>query len=58
MEIPVLPEEPDFEMQILPEDPEVVTTREGVNKRILAELYHETKAAETMAAEKLEASPL
>ena len=43
-EKPVLPADPDFEVPMLPEVPEVVATREGVHKRIQAEMYQEIEA--------------
>ena len=44
-------------MPRLPEDPKVVSTREGVHNRIQAEMYHNAKEAEALVEEQLEALP-
>ena len=53
VEVPEVPIEPYFEIQMLPEDPEVVSKRKGVHERIQMEMYH--KAKEVEAEEQLEA---
>ena len=42
---------------MLPEDPEIVAAREGIYKRIQAEMHHEDKEAEVISEELLKAPP-
>ena len=49
--------EPNIDIIILPEDPEVITEREGMHKSIHSEIQHEDKDAEVMAEEMLEVPP-
>ena len=44
---------PYLDIPIIPEEPEVIAiaTREGIHKRIQAEMHHEDKEAEVMAEE-------
>ena len=51
---PEIPLEPDLEIPVLPEDPEEIAVREGIHKRIQAEIHHEDKEAEVTAEEMLE----
>ena len=48
---------PYLDIPIIPEEPEVIATREGIYERIQAEMHHENKEAEVMAKEMLEALP-
>ena len=48
---------PYLDIPIIPEEPEVIATREGIHERIQAEMHHENKEAEVMAKEMLEALP-
>ena len=54
-ETPVLPAELDFEVPMLPENPEVVAMKESIHERIQAKMYHKIKEAEAMSEEQLEA---
>ena len=55
--IPEIPPEPELEIQIVPEDPKEIAVREGIHKRIQAEIHHEDKEAEARAEEILEVPP-
>ena len=46
--------EPDLEIQVIPEDPEEMAAREGIHKRITAEIHHENKEREAQTEEMLE----
>ena len=54
---PEIPPEPALEIQIVPEDPEEIAVREGIHKRIQAEIHHEDKEAEARVEETLEVPP-
>ena len=54
---PEIPPGPDLEIQVIPEDPEEIAVREGIHKRIQAEIHHKEKEAETMAEDMLEVPP-
>ena len=54
---PGLYPEPDLDIPILPEDPEVIAEREGIHERILSEIQHEDKEWAVAAEEMLEVSP-
>ena len=56
-EITETDEGPYLEIPMLPEDPEVIGTREDIYERIQAEMHHEDKEAEIMVEEMLEALP-
>ena len=49
-----IPPEPALEIQIVSEDPQEIAVREGIHKRIQAEIHHEDKKADTRAEEMLE----
>ena len=49
--------EPDLEIPILPEDPEVIAERKGVHERIQAEIQYEDKEAEVAEEVMLEVPP-
>ena len=51
---PELRLESDLEIPVIPEDPEEITVRKGINERIQAEIHHEDKEAESRAEEMLE----
>ena len=38
---PEISQEPELEIQVIPEDPEQIAVREGVHKRIQVEINHE-----------------
>ena len=48
---------PYLKTQIIPEDPEVVAAREGIHKRIQAEIQQEDKEAEVLMEEMLYSPP-
>ena len=54
---PELYPEPDLDIPILPEDPEVIAEREGIHKRIQSEIQHQDKEAEVAVEEMLEVPP-
>ena len=54
---PEIPPEPALKIQIVPEDPEKIAVREGLYKRIHAEIHHKDKEAEARAEEMLEVHP-
>ena len=56
-EEPEIPPEPALEIQLIPEDPEEIAVREGIHKRIQAEIHNEDKEAEARAEEMLEVPP-
>ena len=49
-----IPPKPELEIQIVPEDPKEIAVREGIHKRIQAEIHHEDKEAEEMLEVPLE----
>ena len=51
---PEIPPEPYLEIQVIPEDPEEISVREGIHERIQAEIHHEDKEVETAVKEMLE----
>ena len=53
----VEPPELELQIQVTPEDIEEVAVREGVHKRIQAEIRHGDKEAESMAEEMFEVPP-
>ena len=50
--------EPDLDIPILPEDPEVIAEREGIHERIQMEFQHEDTEAEVVAEDILEVTPV
>ena len=54
---PEIPPEQALEIQIVPEDLEEIVIREGIYKRIQAEIHHEDKVVEARAEEMLEDPP-
>ena len=42
-----IPQEPELEIQVIPEDSEEIAVREGVHERIKSEIHHEDKEVET-----------
>ena len=54
---PSVDQEPELEIQVTHEDPEEIAVREGVHKRIQAEIHHEDKEAEAMVEEMLKVPP-
>ena len=55
-ESPEITSEPALEIQVIPKDPEEMAAREGIHKRIQAEIHHENKEREARAKEMLEIS--
>ena len=55
---PEVDTEPDLDIPIVPEDPDVFADREGIHKRIQAEIQHEDKDVEVLVEEMLEAPPV
>ena len=51
---PEIPAESTIDFQVIPEDPEEMAVREGLHKRIQAEMHHENKEIEARAEETLE----
>ena len=51
---PEISAEPIIDVQVIPEDPEEMAVREGIHKRIQAEMHHENKAIEARVEEMLE----
>ena len=49
--------EPDLDIPIIPEDPEVIAEREGVHKRIQADIQHKNKEAKVAEEVMLEVPP-
>ena len=54
---PEIPPEPELEIQVIPEDPKEIAVREGVHKRIQAQIHHEDMVAEATKEEMLEIPP-
>ena len=54
---PVIPAESTIDVQVIPEDPEEMAVREGINERIQAEMHHENKETAARAKEMLEIPP-
>ena len=54
---PELYPEPDQDIPILPEDPEIIAEREGIHKRIQAEIQQENKEAEVVEEVMFEIPP-
>ena len=54
---PKIPPKPELEIQTIPEDSKGIAVREGIYKRIQAEVHPEDKEAEVMAEEMLEIPP-
>ena len=50
-ESPEITAEPVLDIQVIPEDPEEMAAREGIHKRIQAEIHHEDKEREDRAKE-------
>ena len=46
-----------IDIQVIPEDPEEMAMREGIHKRIQAEMHHENKEIEARVEEMLEIPP-
>ena len=51
---PEISAESAIDIQVIPEDPEEMAVREGIHKRIQAEMHHENKEIEARAEEMLE----
>ena len=51
---PEISAEPAIDIQVIPEGPEEMAGREGMYKRIQAEMHHENKEIEARAEEMLE----
>ena len=51
---PEITVEPALDIQVIPEDPEEMAAREGIHKRIKAEIHHEDKEREARVEEMLE----
>ena len=49
--------EPDLDIPILPEDPEVIAKRKGIHERIQAKIQHKDKEAEVAEEVMLEVPP-
>ena len=49
--------EPDLDIHILPEDPEVIPEREGIHERIQSKIQHEDKEVEAAEEVMLEIPP-
>ena len=54
---PEIPSKPALEIQIIPEDPEDMAMREGIHKRIQAEIRQGNKEEEARVEEMLEVPP-
>ena len=50
-------DEPDQDMQVIPENPEEMAAREGIHERIQADIHHEDKEREAGVEEMLENPP-
>ena len=57
-EAPEVDTGPELDIPIVPEDPEVLAEREGIQERIQVEIQHEDKEAENIAEEILKAPPV
>ena len=54
---PEISAESAIDIQVIPEDPEEMAVREGIHKRIQAEMHHENKEIEARAKEMLKIPP-
>ena len=54
---PEISAEPALDIQIIPEDPEEIAAREGINERIQSEIHQGNKDVEARAEEMLEVPP-
>ena len=54
---PEISAESAIDIQVIPEDPEEMAVREGIHKRIQAEMHHENKEIEARVEEMLEIPP-